>query len=315
MVKHNLIDKIESVILGHAVADALGVPVEFATRMELQENPVTDMRGYGAHEVPKGTWSDDTSLSLAALDSLCKGTIDWDEILTNFGKWLEDNKYTATGEVFDSGRTCVRALINYFSRKMPATECGEDDEYSNGNGSLMRIHPFVLFSYARHMNTCETMDMIHSASALTHSHERSKVGCGIYSCILRKILDNPDKIAIKEGLEQAQAYYKNYVEIEKYKRLFQIDFMKTESNDIKSSGYIVDTLEAAVWCLLTTNNYHDCVLKAVNLGDDTDTVAAVAGGLAGALYGYNTIPEEWLNTLIKRDYIEEMCKRAHKGWS
>ena len=100
-----------------------------------------------------------------------------------------------------------------------------------------------------------------------------------------------------------------------YKRLFSPDFDKTPVSKIKSTGYVVDTLEAAVWCLMTTDNYKDCVLKAVNLGDDTDTVAAIAGGLAGALYGYDSIPEEWRNTLIKREYIEELCERASKAWN
>ena len=100
-----------------------------------------------------------------------------------------------------------------------------------------------------------------------------------------------------------------------YKRLFSPDFDKTPASEIKSTGYVVDTLEAAVWCLMTTDNYKDCELKAVNLGDDTDTVAAIAGGLAGALYGYDGIPEEWRNTLIKREYIEELCERASKAWN
>ena len=97
--------------------------------------------------------------------------------------------------------------------------------------------------------------------------------------------------------------------------LFSPDFDKTPAFEIKSTGYVVDTLEAAVWCLMTTDNYKDCVLKAVNLGDDTDTVAAIACGLAGALYGYDSIPEEWRNTLIKREYIEELCERASKAWN
>ena len=99
-------------------------------------------------------------------------------------------------------------------------------------------------------------------------------------------------------------------EYESYKRIFDPDFEKLGANEIKSSGYVVDTLEAALWCVLTTDNYRDCVLRAVNLGEDTDTVAAVAGGLAGALYGYDAIPKEWLDTLIHRDYIEGMCERA-----
>ena len=93
------------------------------------------------------------------------------------------------------------------------------------------------------------------------------------------------------------------------------DYKEVTTNDIKSSGYVVDTLEAAIWCLLTTKNYRDCVLKAVNLGDDTDTVAAVAGSLAGALYGYDAIPQEWLNVLKRKNYIENMCTTASVTWA
>ena len=102
--------------------------------------------------------------------------------------------------------------------------------------------------------------------------------------------------------------------IERYSRIFNSDFSKLKESEIKSTGYVVDTLEAALWCVLTTGSYRDCVLKAVNLGDDTDTVAAIAGGLAGAIYGYDGIPKEWRDTLIKRDYIEEMCERAGRVW-
>ena len=104
-------------------------------------------------------------------------------------------------------------------------------------------------------------------------------------------------------------------EFDHFKRIFADDFEALPEEKIKSTGYVVDTLEAALWCLLTTESYRECVLKAVNLGGDTDTVAAVAGGLAGALYGIEGIPEEWLNTLIKREYIEEICERAAVCWA
>lgn len=115
--------------------------------------------------------------------------------------------------------------------------------------------------------------------------------------------------AMKVGLEKAANFYQGQPELVHYKRLFEKTFIITPRNAIKSGGYVVDTLEAAVWCLLTTNSYKEAVLKAVNLGDDTDTVAAIAGGLAGALYGYDAIPQEWKDTLIKRDYIEDLCEK------
>lgn len=307
-------DKIKSVMLGHAVADALGVPVEFCSRAELAEKPVTEMLGYGSYPVPAGSWSDDTSMSLCALDSLSKGEINYDEIMLNFGKWYYNDEFTPAGEMFDVGNTCSFAIHNYHKANCSYKDCGLDDERSNGNGSLMRIHPFVLYAHYKMMPLKEWEPMIFEASALTHAHERSKVGCGIYAYILLHLLADPNIGAVETALKRAEANYQDHEEFVHYTRVFKPDFAKLDADEIRSSGYVVDTLEAAVWCLLTTNTYKDCVLKAVNLGSDTDTVAAIAGGLAGALYGYEAIPQEWLNTLIKREYIEALCEQAYLRW-
>ena len=313
-------DKIKAVMLGHAVGDALGVPVEFRERGKLTENPVTDMEGYGTYPLPKGCWSDDTSMSLAALDSLAKGDLDWDEIMRNFGRWYYGDEYTPTGEMFDVGNTCSCAIDNYVVNHKPISECGLADERSNGNGSLMRIHPFVLYAYKKLLNGTEKgywlwMGCIKQASALTHAHERSITGCHIYADCLSFLLKEATKESLKAAIEFAEGDLDHLPEFEHYKRIFDPNFEKLTIDEIKSSGYVVDTLEAALWCVLTTDSYRDCVLKAVNLGDDTDTVAAVAGGLAGALYGYDAIPAEWLDALKRRDYIEEMCDRASEAWS
>ena len=311
----DLTSKIKAVIIGHAVGDALGVPVEFRSREELKKNPVTDMRGYGTYPVPAGAWSDDTSMSLAALDSLADGKVDFEEIMTNFVKWFSLDEYTPTGSAFDIGHTCFEAIRNHLHNPdLPAIECGLSDEYSNGNGSLMRIHPFVLYAYTKGMKYDDWTELIRSASALTHAHERSKLGCLIYAFILLHLLSDPHKGTVHTALRRAEAFLRDNPEFSYYTRLFDPDFAKLLEDEIKSSGYVVDTQEAAVWCLLTTDSYRDCVLKAVNLGGDTDTIAAVAGGLAGALYGYEGIPEEWRETLIKREWIEEMCERAGKNW-
>ena len=319
-----MLDKLKSVMIGHAVGDALGVPVEFASREEIAQSPVTDMEGFGTYPYPAGTWSDDTSMSLAALDSLASGTINWDEIMDNFGKWLDDGEYTPSGEAFDIGRTCLNAIIRYFTKGTKATESGGTDERSNGNGSLMRIHPFALYEF---FNGTFDINNIHTASALTHAHERSKMACGIYAFVLWELLNSPSKAAVIRGLSKAKHFYQGYDEMKSYyKMLFRRigltelhfedpdTFERVKREEIKSSGYVVDTIEAAIWCLLNTKTYKECVLMAVNLGEDTDTVAAIAGGLAGALYGYENIPQEWRDTLIKKDYIEELCKRANCVW-
>lgn len=310
MHSEKIAQQVKSVMLGHAVADALGVPVEFQSRERLAAAPVTDMRGFGTYPYPAGCWSDDTSMSLAALDSLCGGRYDPDDIMEKFGAWYYRDDYTPTGTLFDIGNACRTAIENYFVRRKPASECGLSGENSNGNGSLMRIHPFVLYAYAKNMPFSAWMPLVERASVLTHAHDRSKVGCGIYACILTALLDKPEKSAIPTALARAEEYYRTHPEITHYRALFSGGFADTEVAKIKSGGYVVDTLLAAVWCLLTTAGYRECVLKAVNLGEDTDTVAAVAGGLAGALYGYDAIPHEWLSVLKKRTLYRETVRAS-----
>lgn len=306
-----MLNKIRSVMFGHAIADAVGVPVEFRSREYLDQNPVTDMIGFGTYNLPSGCWSDDTSMALCALESLANGDINYDDIMKNFGKWFYLNEFTPEGYVFDIGNTCREAIDNYFYRKKPAISCGLSSIYSNGNGSLMRIHPFVLYAYYNKMEDKEFVDLIAKASSLTHAHKCSIDGCVIYAYILRELLNNPDKSSVYKGIDYAKSVrpFGRY-----YDRVFSGELANIDRSEINSSGYVVDSLEAAIWCLLTTNSYKECVLKATNLGEDTDTVAAIAGGLAGALYGIKSIPEKWMDQLKKREYIEEMCKNSYERW-
>ena len=307
--------KIKAVAIGHAVADALGVPVEFRSRETLDENPVTEMLGFGTHRVPKGAWSDDTSMALASLDSLARGVFDFDDVMRKFGEWYFEDKYTPTGEVFDAGGTCIYAIHRYNNKNISIDECGSSGEGTNGNGSLMRIYPFVVVCALADLSEKLWEPIIEKASALTHAHERSKLGCKIYARILMSLLFDPSETSLKNALTAASEKYATSLEYCHYQRIFSPDFKKLTRETIKSTGYVVDTLEAALWCLMTTNDYKSCVLKAANLGDDTDTVAAVAGSLAGALYGYDGIPDEWRNALLKRDYIEELCLSVYNAWS
>lgn len=325
-----MIEKVKSVVIGHAVADALGVPVEFMTREELNANPVTDMIGYGTYPMPKGSWSDDTSMSLCALDAIHNGKINFDQVMLNFARWYCQDEFTPTGEMFDVGNTCSIAIERYLKEGLSWRECGLSGEMDNGNGSLMRIHPFVLYTYQLPTNTRTKIEIIELASALTHAHKRSKMACGFYAFMLWELLSKGSDIDVKtavcNGLDKARKFYSGNEDLVYFGKLVHqvadvdniaetapqyLDTLpRATEDDIISDGYVVNTLEAAIWCLLNTDNYKDCVLKAVNLGDDTDTTAAIAGGLAGAVYGYDNIPQEWKDTLLKRDYIEAMCEKA-----
>ncbi len=310
------LEQIKAIMIGHAIGDALGVPVEFCSREELKENPVIDMRGYGTYPVPAGSWSDDTSMSVAALDSLAKGKIDHDEIMRNFVEWVENGKYTPTGKSFDIGRTCLQAIRAYLITNS-TSECGQVGEYSNGNGSLMRIHPFALFAIAKGATLGKSLDIVHEGSSLTHAHPRTIYACGIYSMVLWDILNGIEKTELLSSIENAAVLFDGIYpeESDHYEWAFYKKLATKNEDEISGSGYVVDSLEAALWCVLTTNSYKECVLKAVNLGEDTDTVAAIAGGIAGALYGYDSIPQEWKDTLIKREYIESLCEKAYDEWT
>ncbi|HJJ27781.1 MAG TPA: ADP-ribosylglycohydrolase family protein [Methanocorpusculum sp.] len=300
-------------ILGLAVGDALGVPVEFLSRSRLKENPVTSMRGFGTWDKPAGTWSDDTSLTLATLDSLAGG-IDPEDCMNKFAAWFHEGKYTPDGDMFDVGNTTCSAIQNH----RPGTT-----ERDNGNGSLMRILPAVYAAYAKYgsdaVKTPAAFDLIHTYSALTHAHPISKMTCGIYACVAVKLLDGEDKVwAVEEGASAAARYYHENPEFRPWYQYFTRIFNRILGNigevGIRSGGFAVDTLEAALWVLLTQESFEATVLHAVNLGEDTDTTAAVAGGLAGILYGAEAIPKEWKAGLLGREELEALCRTFDEKW-
>jgi len=304
-------------IMGLVVADALGVPVEFMSREELKKNPVTGMQGYGTYNLPEGSWSDDTSMTLATLSSLKNG-YDLKDMMDKFAEWMTTGAYTPFGEVFDIGGTCRNAIAHYMRHK-DVSVCGRTGERENGNGSLMRILPICLYLYekqkAEGLTEEDVISRIHEVSALTHAHIRSKIACGLYFFLVRALLDTDGSIqeALQHGLDAGFSYYADQretaAELMYYARFRQLEnFKNLPEEEIESSGYVVASLEAALWCLANTESYKEATLMAVNLGSDTDTVAAIAGGLAGLYYGYEGIPEEWLNEVQRREWVEGMCE-------
>lgn len=310
-------------IMGVIVGDALGLPVQFLDREEIKQNPVTGMRGYGTFNLPEGTWSDDGSLTLATLESIfsTKG-IDCEDIMENFADWLLDGKFTPFGRSFDQGGTCTRAITQYV-KSNDINSCGVTGEWANGNGALMRIMPVCLYAYEKEISGQMTEDVavqtIHQVSALTHNHLRSKMACGIYYFFVKNILQKHSTIveAIEQGLQKAKDYYQrdiqNYTELAHYGRMFDVKaFRQLPEAEIRSTGYVVDSLEAAVWSLLNTNSFEEGALRAVNLGKDTDTVGAIACGLAGLHYGYDKIPCEWVAKVQCVEKIRNICEKMKK---
>ena len=302
---------VQGMLLGLATGDALGVPVEFTSRRRLEENPVVDMRGFGSWGQAAGSWSDDTSLTIAAMESIARlGKIDFQDIMENFLRWYNDGEFTASGRRFDVGNATRAAIVRFSRKLLPPTKCGSTDEHSNGNGSLMRILPATLYLYGtRGRIDVEELEVIHDFSALTHGHAVSKIACGIYSLIAAKILDGKNlSEAFALGMDDAKIFYGKHEAFENFSRLCDENFAALDEEEIYGSGYVVEALEAALWCLLNTDDYKSLALKAVNLGEDTDTTAAIAGGLAGIFYGAESIPDEWLKILKRRDYLEKISE-------
>ena len=302
--------EIKSALFGIAVGDALGVPVEFNSRETIAKNPIVDMIGYGTYNLPPGTWSDDSSLTFCLAEAMTQ-EFDLYTIGQNFVKWYSENFWTARGKVFDIGIATIQAIARLAKGEMPEL-AGSFDESSNGNGSLMRILPLLF--YIRDKPVSERYTIAKQVSSITHGHIRSVIACFYYLEFARQIIEGKDKFEIYQNL---QKYITNYLksisvsptEIAQFDRLLENDIHQLTEDEIQSSGYVLHTLEASIWCLLTTESYKDAVLKAVNLGSDTDTTGAVTGGLAGLLYGFDNIPTNWIKQIARKDDIEDLAER------
>lgn len=273
-------EKLRSAIYGFAVGDALGVPFEFRTRDTFK---CTDMIRGGVHNQPVGTWSDDTSMVLATMSSLSKsdGLLNPNDLMDQFILWRDLGKYTPWGNCFDIGNTTLRAIMK--SRHDANWEdWGGTSEFDNGNGSLMRILPFAFLAYDEHS--------INVASAITHNTTRCKFACEMYVKICQAL--------ITDEFDFFDPY------------MCMINNM--DRVQVKSTGYVLDSFIAALWCFLHSDNYAQAVITAVNLGDDTDTIAALTGALAGLYYGFDDIPGPWIEKLATKNVIEEQLDNFGK---
>jgi ADP-ribosylglycohydrolase len=286
---------------GALVGDALGVPVEFRSREEITQDPVTDLRGYGSHHQPPGTWSDDSSLLLCTIDSLLQREFDPQHMGENFVRWLREGFWSARGEVFDIGLGTMEAL-DRIANGTHAEHAGGREESNNGNGSLMRILPIAI-RFA-HEPPEMHLERVQRASAVTHGHPRSRMSCAFYSLIVRRLLQGepPEQALVNVRREFTHSYAGDF-ELNNFNAILEESLADKPDHWIVSTGYVIHTLTASVWCLLTTKSYEACVLAAVNLGGDTDTTACVAGGLAGVYYGSNAIPERWRRGLARSDEL------------
>lgn len=256
-------DCLRAAIYGFAVGDALGVPYEFQPRGSFT---CTNMTGYGTHNQPAGTWSDDTAMMLATLDSLAThdDVVDVEDMRARYTRWMRDGEYAIDELVFDIGIT-VRTALRTGQGRTEASSCG--------NGSLMRILPLAF--------TSAPDETVRQVSAITHAHPICQDHCVTYVHLIRRLLN-------RETLPP----------------------FPTPRDRVASTGYVVDTLNSVRWALANGSDYRSTVLAAVNLGGDTDTICALAGGAAAIRYGWESIPEDWVSMLRGRDIIDTVLEHA-----
>lgn len=307
-------------LLGLAVGDAFGVPVEFMSRKEVREVNLEEMEGSDTipgfwstwtDEIPRGAWSDDTSMTIAAMSSIIrnKGKIDYDDIMKQFLAWWDEGKYTSLDYAFGLGNTISHALMQYRDGT-PALDCGGKKIRDNGNGALMRIFPFTIYCIKNDYGYEDTFQIIRKGASLTHGHDITAMSCFLYSMLLRECIKtkNPEaayKTAFGANAEMRCRNLFSEEALVAHGHLFAEDFCQNFDPDTipPESGYVVDSLTIAIYSLLHTPNYEDAVKMAVNFGYDTDTNAAITGSIAGAMYGREQIPARWLNALKKKDEL------------
>lgn len=318
--------KFNQMMLGLLVGDAVGVPYEFRDRDKMDEFPCTDMIGYGTHNQPKGTWSDDSSMALCIVESIIEG---YDDVkcAEKFVDWMTEGYMTPHGVCFDIGGTTRQSL--WKMQNVLALDDPEETERVlqrcmihneprlSGNGALMRILPFLVHIEGMGLN--EQMTALKRQCQMTHQSYRSTYACFLVLRFAHYLDKSHEKFeAWKRAkqdfgllLESGRHVYE-YEDNEIMDYFDRIRFRKVEKmkrEDIGSSGYVMDTLLASVWCILTSESYKEAVLKAVNLGDDTDTTAAVVGGLAGIVWGFDLflgIPNDWIENLQQLEKIKGM---------
>ena len=295
------------------------MPVEFLSRAAVRALDLREMAGADRNQppnsrwgdlIPAGSWSDDTSMTVASMASFTRnqGEIDYEDQLVQFIRWWYAGEYCCLSYPFGLGGN-VAASLNRYRSGVPALKCGGRGIMDNGNGALMRILPFSLYCIFRGLGPDETVTVAGNGSAVTHGHEISRMCCFIWTEFLRALAEGKDPKGAAEHIEGLP--YRKWFSGETVRELgivTQGRIRRLTEEDIGETGYVVDTLYTALYSLLHADDFETSIRNAVNLGYDTDTAAAVTGTAAGILYGRAGIPERWLAVLRRREYLESVAR-------
>lgn len=305
---HERSNRIRGGLYGLLIGDALGVPYEFSAPADIPERHLIEMvppAGFArAHpSVPAGTWSDDGAQALVLLDALVTNpSLDLDRFTQGLLAWYRTGFMTPDQHVYDVGIQTTHALDNY-ARHGNAVTCSPAGEWNNGNGSLMRTLPCALLSS---LTAADVIALARAQSIPTHVHVRSQLACALYALMAWQMVDGKGAVA---ALDDAQAALADAILPDEHAELRIVLDGRMEPS--QGSGYVVDSLWSAIRCVLATSDYENCVRSAILLGNDTDTTACIAGGLAGILYGEDAIPGRWKAALKGRALAEELLGRLH----
>ena len=301
------LDRYRGSLLGLAVGDALGAPVEFKKSGDFE--PVTGMTDGGTWDLPAGYWTDDTSLALCLAESLLeKGCFELDDQLDRYLLWYREGHLSSTGECFDIGITTRAALTHYESTSDPYS--GPTDPSTAGNGSIMRLAPVPLV-YATDFHMA--VELSGESSRTTHGAREAVDSCRYLGGLIAASAAGIDKSELlSRRYSQPPGYWLEHPLCDKVEAIADGSFKTRTPPDIKGTGYVIDCLEAALWAFHTSDSFEEGCLRAVNLGDDADTTAAVYGQLAGTYYGSSGIPQQWLEALTQRSLIESFADRLYE---
>lgn len=295
------INRARGCLLGLAVGDALGTTVEFKPRGSFPL--MTDMVGGGPFRLKPGEWTDDTSMALCLATSLLEKGFDLQDQISRYLRWYRQGYLSSTGHCFDIGMATRDALQRFESSGNP--KAGSTHPRSAGNGCLMRLAPVPI----------RFIDSPEQAAFL--SAEQSRTTHGAVECLEASELFGQVLVrALQGGFSKSQVLVSGHSSPATSLGLQAItagEYFGYSRNQIKGTGYVVDSLEAALWCFYTTDNFREAVLMAANLGDDADTTAAITGQVAGAFYGESAIPREWLGRLVMGLEIGAMAERLSKA--
>lgn len=293
------LDRFEGALLGLACGDAVGTTLEFQPRGSFA--PLTDMVGGGPFSLKAGQWTDDTSMALCLAESLItKQACDPQDQIARYANWYQWGYWSSTGHCFDIGMA-TRAAIQEFLRSGNAL-AGSADPCSAGNGSLMRLAPVALM-YGH--DEAQLQDMAALSSRTTHAAPECLDACRLFAVALSRALAGGDK-------QQVLALSSLELDSPRIREIAQGTWMGKSREQIGSSGYVVHSLEAALWCFARHNSFEAAVLEAANLGDDADTTAAITGQIAGAFWGRGGIPAHWLAKLHQEQDIRGLALSLHQ---